>query len=218
MNLGSRSKRGLELQHAAIGRLPTYLKAALAAACTQRQTEVYRAYARRAETRTSVAFDNLLNAIWDKIHHRQNLESEEHMEWQGRAEKLYPGDQAKRDVYKGCAQIAVLGLLCTNNVLMTGNIEDTSNAAHEAFMSIYNSLTSSFGQRPQFDPREPDVTAKIFAHPLIEAEHRRQERDLFELEQAFLRSDTIPDVVETLRKRSEIEARDFLPIIDRSDM
>jgi hypothetical protein len=49
----------------------------------------------------------------------------------------------------------------------------------------------------------------------MEAEHRRQERDLFELEQAFLRPEAIPDVVDMLRKRSEIEARDFLPIIDR---
>jgi hypothetical protein len=214
MNPSSESRRGLELQHAAIDRLPIDLKAALAAACTQRQTEVYRAYTRRTGSGTSAAFDKLLNAIWDKIHHRQSLGKKEHMEWQDRAERLYPGDQAKRDVYKGCAQIAVLGLLCTNNVLMTGNTEDTSNAAHEAFMSIYNSLTSSMGQKRQFDPLGPDATVKIFAHPLIEAEHRRQERDLLEVEHALLRPDTIPDVVHTLRKRSEIEAQDFLPIID----
>jgi hypothetical protein len=208
------AKRGLELQHAAIDQLPIDLKAALAAACTQRQTEVYRAYARRTGTRASAAFDNLLNAIWEKIHHRQALGAKEHTEWQHRAERLYPGDRAKRDVYKGCAQIAVLGLLYTNNVLKTGNTEDTTYAAHEAFMSIDNSLTSPLGQKPQFDPRGPDADAKIFAHPLMEAEHRRQERDLFELEQAFLRPETIPDVVNILRKRSEIEARDFLPIIN----
>jgi hypothetical protein len=213
MNPGSQSRRGLELRHAAIDRLPTDLKAALAAACTQRQTDVYRAYARRTGTPGSAAFDKLLNAIWEKIHNRQGLGAKEHMDWENRAERLYPGDKAKRDVYKGCAQIAVLGLLCTNNVLMAGDTEDTSNAAHEAFMSIYNSLTSSFGQERQFDPREPGVIAKILAHPPFEAEHRRQERDLFELVQAVNRPDTVPSVVDGLRRRSVIEAKDFLPII-----
>ena len=48
----------------------------------------------------------------------------------------------------------------------------------------------------------------------LRTEHRRQERDLFELEQALLRPEAIPDVVATLRRRSEIDARDFLPIVD----
>jgi hypothetical protein len=218
MNPGSQSKRGLELRYAAIDRLPIDLKAALAAACTQRQTEVYRIYTRRTATPTSAAFDNLLKAIWDKIHHRRALGAKEHAEWQDRAERLYPGEQAKHDVCKGCAQIAVLALLCSNNVLMTGNTDDTRNAAHEAFMSIYNSLTSSIGQKPQIDLDAPDADARIFSHPLIEAEHCRQERDLIELEQALIRPDTIPKVVDAVRKRSEIEARDFLPLIDGPGM
>jgi hypothetical protein len=214
MNSGSQTERGLELRHAAIDRLPRDLKAALAAACTQRQTEVVRAYTSRTGTPVSIAFDNLLNAIWDKIHQRQGLRSNEHMEWEDRARRLYPGDGEKHDIYHGCTQIAVMGLLCSNNVLMTDRAEDTCNAAHEAFMSIYNFLTSPIGQKPQFDLREWDAIEKVFAHPLIETEHRRQERDLFELEQALLRPEAIPDVVATLRRRSEIDARDFLPIVD----
>jgi hypothetical protein len=215
MNSNSRFKRGLELRHAAIDRLPTDLKAALAAACTQRQTTVFRTYTRRAGIRTSAAFDNLLDAIWDRIRHRQrpDADAKEHVDWQARAETLYPGKDAKNDIYKGCAQIAVLGLLCSNDVLWTGNTASVANAAHEAFMSIYNSLTSSIGQKPQFNLREPDALEKTFAHPLIEAEHLRQERDLFDLEQALLQPDAMPDVVDILRRRSETEARDFLPIV-----
>jgi hypothetical protein len=214
MNSDSRFKRGLELRHAAIDRLPTDLKAALAAACTQRQTEVVRAYTRRTGTPVSIAFDSLLNAIWDKIHQRQGLRSNEHREWEGRARRLYPGDREKSDIYHGCAQIAVMSLLNSNSVLMTDKAEDTCNAAHEAFVSIYNFLVSSIGKKPQFDLRAPGAIEKIFAHPLIEAEHLRQERDLFELEQTLLQPDAIPNVVDTLRRRSEIDARDFLPIVD----
>jgi hypothetical protein len=213
MNSGFQFQRGLELCHAAIDRLPTDLRAALAAACTQRQAEVYRTYAMRTRSRISADFDDLLGAIWAKIHNREKLGPGEHSRWQGRAERLYPGDNAKPDIYLGCAQIAVLSLLHSNRVLATEEARDTCSSAHEAFMSIYNSLVSPIGQTPQFDLREEGALERVFEHPLIEAEHRRQERDLFEIEQASLRPSTIPDVVSALRKRSEIEARDFLPLI-----
>jgi hypothetical protein len=80
MNSDSRFKRGLELRHAAIDRLPTDLKAALAAACTQRQALVFRAYTRRTGTSASAAFDNLLYAIWERIYLRQRNETKEHAE------------------------------------------------------------------------------------------------------------------------------------------
>ena len=62
----------------------------------------------------------------------------------------------------------------------------------------------------------PEANAKVLAHPLTEAEHCRQERDLFDLEQALLRPDTMADFVNRLRKRAEIEAKIFLPIFDGS--
>jgi hypothetical protein len=70
------------------------------------------------------------------------------------------------------------------------------------------------GKKPLINRQEPVAFEKIFAHPLMEAEHFRQERDLHELQQALLQPSTIPDVVDMLRKRSEIEAREFLPLTD----
>jgi hypothetical protein len=215
MNPLPQSRRGLELHHAEIDRLPTDLKAALAAACTQRQAEVYRAYARRTRTPTSAAFDNLLNAIWEKIRCRQAHGAKEHMEWEGHAERLYPGDAAKPDVYLGRARIAVLALLHSIHVLWTHKAQDTCSAAHETFMSIYNTLTGPIGEKPQIDLNEPNAIERIFAHPLIQAEHHRQERDLHEVQQALLRPGTIPAVVDELRRRSAREAKDFVPIVER---
>lgn len=182
MNALSPSSRGLELHHDEIDRLPADLKAALAAACTQRQAEVYRAYARRTNTPTAAGFDNLLNAIWGKIQRRQDHGSKEHLQWQRRAESLYPADSPKSDIYHGNAQIAVIALLHSNNALWTRKAQDTCYAAHQSFFSIYNTLTVSLGGKPQFDVREPGVIEIVFAHPLIAAEHRRQERDLSELQ------------------------------------
>lgn len=214
MNPLPRSRRGLELHRAEIDRLPTDLKAALATACTQRHTEVYRDYARRTGAPTSAAFENLLNAIWEKIRCRQVHGAREHTEWQRRAERLYPGDAARPDFYRGRAQIAVLALLHSNNVLWTQKAQDTCSAAHETFMSIRHFLTNAIGRTPQIDLGKPDATERIFAHRLIEAEHRRQERDLHEVQQALLQPITILAVVDELRRRSEKEAQDFVPIIE----
>ena len=85
-------------------------------------------------------------------------------------------------------------------------------------MSIYNTLTGPIGEKPQIDLNEPNAIERIFAHPLIEAEHRRQERDLYEVQQALLRPNTIPAVVDELRRRSVVEAKDFVPIIEAQRM
>ena len=112
------------------------------------------------------------------------------------------------------AELAVLSLLYSNRVLVTNKAQDTMYAAHQNFVSIDNFLTSPIGKKPQLDRHKADTIAKVLAHPLTEAEHRRQERDLLELELPSPGPKMIPDAVDKLRKRAEIEANEFLPNID----
>jgi hypothetical protein len=203
---------GLELHRAKIDRLPARLKAALAAACAQRQAEVYRAYVRRTEAGNSEAFDSLLNAIWDDIRCPQASE-QERKSWELGADKLL-NQKTKSDIYGAGAEFAILSLLYSNDTLAAGKTEDAIYSANQTFNSIHNFLTSPIGKEPQFHISQADTTAKVYAHPLSQAEHRRQERDLLEVEQALLRPDTIPAVVGGLRRRSAIEAKEFIPIID----
>jgi Protein of unknown function (DUF416) len=205
-------RRGLELHPARIDRLSTGLKAALAAACAQRQAEVYRAYARRTGARSAGVFDNLLNEIWGDIQCQQASE-QEHMKRRDRGVKLVPNLKTSRDIYQAGAELAVLSLLYSSSVLMANKTQHTMYAALQSFVSIDNFLTSRIGKKPQFDRDKPDTIAKVLAHPLTEAEHRRQERDLLELERILPRPEIIEDAVAKLRKRVEIEAKDFLPII-----
>jgi uncharacterized protein YjaG (DUF416 family) len=213
MNPDVELKRGLELHSARIDQLPTCLKAALAAACAQRQADVYRVYSRRTGDGNSRAFDNLLSEIWEDIRCKQASE-QDHNKWHERGERLYPSRNAKADIYSAGAELAVLSLLHSNSVLLTGKSQGTVHAAHQTFESVDNFLTSPIGKKPQFDIDQADAIAKLLAHPLTVAEHRRQERDLLDLEEILSRPDLTPDAVDKLRKRAEIEAKDFLPIIE----
>ena len=208
------SRRGLELCATAIDRLPGCLKAALAAACAQRQGDIYRTYAMRTKDGSAEGFDNLLRTIWDNIgFHR--ISEQDHKKWDALAEALYPNQKLGSDRYKGGAEQAILSLEYSNDVLMAGKTQDTIHAAHEAFGSISHFLTSSIGQTPQFKLYQPGTREKVLAHPLTEAEHRRQERDLLDLEQILSRPDLMQDAVNKLRNRAEAEARIFLPIVDQ---
>jgi hypothetical protein len=213
MNPSMDLRRGLKLHTARIDQLPTCLKAALAAACAQRQAEVYRVYSRRTSDGHSRAFDNLLDEIWEDIRCKKASE-QDHKKWHNRGERLYPSLKAKGDIYLVGAEYAVLSLLHSNNVLLTGKSQGTLHAAHQTFESIDDFLTNPMGKKPEFDIDHADTISKVLAHPLTEAEHRRQERDLFELEQILPRPELILDAVDKLRKRAEIEASEFLPIIE----
>jgi hypothetical protein len=203
---------GLEPNRARIDLLPPRLKAALAAACAQRQAEVYHAYVRRSGAGNSEAFDNLLNAIWDDIRYPR-ASKQDRERWEACADKLLK-QKTKSDIYGAGAEFAILSLLYSNDILTTGKTQDAIHSANQTFNSIDNFLTSPIGGVPQFDETQPGTSAKVLAHPLSQAEHRRQERDLQEIERAALRPDAIPAVVDGLRRRSSVEAKDFIPIID----
>lgn len=192
--------------------MPTSLKAALATACAQRQAEVYRAYVERTGAGNSEVFDNLLGAIWNEICGPQTLQ-QDHKKLEARGYKLLR-QKTMNDIYTAGAEFAILSVLYSNDVLAFGRTQDVVYSANQAFNSIDNFLTSPIGKKPQFDINQADTNANVLSHPLTQAEHCRQEQDLFELEQALHRPATIPNVVDRMRKRSATEAKNFLPIID----
>jgi hypothetical protein len=205
---------GLKLHETAIDRLPTSLKAGLAAACTQRQAEAHRACKRRTDG-SAKEFDDLLERIWQDACSLQASE-QEHKQWRAVADKLIRSKDNKNDMYDASVQYVLLSVLYTVRVLMNGKTEDTIHAADRAFESIREFLIGSHCKTPEIDIDDPDRVQKVMAHPLTRAEHQRQERDLFEVEQAVLRGEKTPSIVERLRKRAELEAHSFIPIFERT--
>jgi hypothetical protein len=203
---------GLEPFAARVDRLPPQLKAALAAACAQRQAEVYHAYVRRTGGGSSQGFDRLLSAIWDDVRNPQASELD-HKRWEAYGNRLH-NQRHKDDIYGAAAGYAVLSLLYSNDVLVGGRTRETIFSAKKTFHSIHNFLTSPIGKKPPIDISQRGSLDQFYAHPLTQAEHRRQEQDLFDVERAALHPEMIPAVVEGLRRRSAMEAKDFLPIVE----
>jgi hypothetical protein len=208
---------GLKLHEPVIDRLPTSLKAGLAAACTQRQAEAYRVHQRRIG-RSAKEFDALLECIWRDARSPRASE-QEHKQWEAAAENLIRiknDSSIADDMYDDSVEYALLSLLYTNDVLMNGKTEYALYAANQAFESIQEYLIGSICKTPEIDFYDPNEFQKVMAHPLTRAEHQRQERDLFEVEQAVLRGEGVPSIVERLRKRAELEAHSFIPIFERA--
>jgi hypothetical protein len=156
-----------------------------------------------------------LELVWRDSASSQASE-QEHKRWEAAAEKLYHSKESKIDMYQPNVACALESLLETNDVLMNGKTAHAIHAAHHAFMSIWNFLTNPLGKKPEIDCNQAGGVQRALAHPLTKAEHRRQERDLFEVEQAILRRERTPDIVERLRRRAEAEAYSFVPIFERT--
>jgi hypothetical protein len=205
---------GLKLHKPEVNRLPISLKAALAAACTQRQAEAFRVCKRRTDG-SAKEFDDLLERIWEDARSPQ-ASQQERKRREATAEKLLQTKDNRSDMYQPNVECVLLSLLYTNDVLMRGQAEDAIYAADHAFESIWNFLTSPFCKEPEIGDAHPDEVPKVMAHSLTQAEHLRQERDLFESQQAVLRGEKISSIVERLRKRAELEAHSFIPIWERT--
>jgi hypothetical protein len=200
---------GLELHTNVLDRLPLGPKIALAAACTQRQAEVFRLYTTRTATKNSDIFDRILNSIWQdgQLSHRQLAE----YEVIGKA--LMPGQKRIHfSIYQANAECAVISLLRCIRVRMSGQTVDVILAAAQAFDSIDHFLTSPIGKTPEVDIAKPGANALVSAHPLMLAEQRRQEMDLLELQRADPKH--IAAAIDELRKRAVGDERYFLPVIE----
>jgi hypothetical protein len=87
--------------------------------------------------------------------------------------------------------------------------------AHRSFHAIWSFLPEVHSTwRTDDGFLAPDADAKFAAHPLARDEHRRQERDLNDVERMVEERCSIVDIVEHLEKRSKAEsnAEALIPI------
>jgi hypothetical protein len=206
---------GLELHADALDRLPANLKTVLAAACTQRQAEIFRIYAGRAKAKTSHTFDEILDSVWRDessraIPHRELVE----LEILGK--KLMPSNKVRHSIYQANAECAVISLLRCIRVRISGQTRDVILAAAQSFDSIDSFLTNPIGRTPEIDIAKPGADILVANHPLMLAEHQRQEKDLSELQEAATDPSDIADAIDKIRNRAVGDEKAYLPIIEES--
>lgn len=197
---------GLQLHNDELDELPAGAKMILAAACTQRHSLNYYAFAGGAGSRRSKRFDAVLDAIWRDIGYDQ-LSTEQLQKLQGRAERLMPGDEEEHP-FAGYGQLAAEALtLCVKARLQHGDSNQIWLITRRSFHSIWSSLPEIHSTwRTSEGFLVPDADARFAGHPLAQDEHWRQERDLSDVSRMLGDGCSIIDIVRDLKKWSRTEA------------
>jgi uncharacterized protein YjaG (DUF416 family) len=199
---------GLELHHQQLELLSENLKVALSAACAQRQEKMYSVFAERSKTGDLALFTRALDSMWREVLADQRSRNDFKI-LDDQVTALIPSPVARHGIYMAHAEFAVLSLAYCISARVSGNSSDVIHAARQCFESIDNFLLSPTEKTPEIDQSHPNFEAQILTHPLMQAEHLRQERDLSDVQHANV--DTMPSVIAQIRQRAEIDSKSFLP-------
>lgn len=198
---------GLQLHTDELDELPADAKMILAAACTQRHSLNYHAFAGGSGTRRSKRFDVILDAIWRDIGYNQ-LSREELDKMQVRAERLIPGDVEEcPSAHIGYGQLAAEALtLLVVAMLKHGDSNQIWLIAKRSFHSIWSFLPEVYSAWRTSDGfLALDADVRFTEHRLALEEHHRQERDLSDVKRMLDERRSVLDIVEELRNRSRRE-------------
>jgi len=201
-------KLGLELHKDELDQLPAGARMILAAACTERHSVNYHAFAGGTGSRRSKQFDAILDAIWRDIGY-DKLSTDQLEKLEFRAERLIPerGPPEPRP-YAAYAQLAAEALIISCIAArLHGDSTHVIYIAKKAFSAIWSFLPEVYSTwRTANGFLAPDAEEKFAAHPLTRDEHLRQERDLNDVKRMVRERCSIIDIVENLEKRSKAVA------------
>jgi uncharacterized protein YjaG (DUF416 family) len=199
---------------ATLDRLPATLRAAFAVACAERQFKVYVGYTERTREGDPRVLRTTLDALWqdvvDEKLTRAQLQALEKLE--KRCEALIPDPERIIDRYEQNAEDAVVATIYAATARATGESIDAARAASRAIDSLWNYLTSALDRVPLIDICHPRAVDLADAHPIMQAECRRQETDLAELTDAIRKTESLSLLIDDLRRRAQADSEEFLPI------
>lgn len=186
-----------------LGKLPTSLRVAFAAACAERQMLAYRRFESDAGRGGPDGLETALLDVWENpgaVVEKSAL-SDQIDEIMG----LIPTEGLVRHWTQTAtnAQNAGMAVVYALRARLTGEAQDAAWAARVAYEALDNVVIN--GQ--DIDVNSAEARARVVAHPLIQAELARQERDLTELQ----RDDGRPvrTKIDALRARARAEAAEF---------
>ncbi len=184
----------------AIERLPPPARAAFAAACAERLLPAYVRFARRTEKGNPVALTDILAGLWADLTGSPMSDTEVDASVEMCMQLIPQEDDGPWVPEQAAAEDAASALAYALRCRRTGSSREAAWAARCAYEAIDHYVVN----HEKVDTNIPGAEARVLAHPIIQSELARQQRDLSELHGSTISANG-------LRERSKAEASVFLP-------
>jgi uncharacterized protein YjaG (DUF416 family) len=178
-----------------------HLRAAFAAACTERMLPAYMKFAQRSSPGDGPIVRDILDDLWTQIKRgRVDLDTLSHHVQT--CELLIPHEDPSGTGY---AQDTGIALVCALKAALTGDLDDAIWPARLAWDLLDDHVIHIL----KIEVNAPGAQKAIESHPTVQAEFRRQRADMEALQVAAKNRAGAPGIIESIRRRAQDDARSF---------
>jgi hypothetical protein len=186
-------------------RLPNRLRAAFAAACAQRQIPNYVRFSKAAGQGDPDTLFGALNCLWDDLQGKSAAETQLRQQLDSCMSLLPDPEQDPLGRLAYYAEDAVSSTVYAIGARLETDIQQAIWAAQRAYNAL-DEFVGAMNPAGPFDQKEED---RIRLHSLVQAELRRQQADVAQLQKIAAGSITEREGVAELRHRAQNDARAF---------
>jgi uncharacterized protein YjaG (DUF416 family) len=183
-----------------IEELPRPDRAAFAAACAERLLPAYHKFSARSNRGDPHIVEQILTRLWTDLSGESMSDAETEAQIDACMELIPREDDGPWVAEQGAAEDAVAALTYALRCRRSGLAKEAAWAARRAYEAVDDYLIN----HENVDTNIAGAEARVLAHPLMQAELARQQRDLDELLAGTI-------TIDRLRERSRAEAAEFLP-------
>jgi uncharacterized protein len=186
-------------------RMPNRLRVAFAAACAQRQVPNYVRFTEVVGQGRPDVLIGALCCLWDDLLGRQATENDLQQQLDA-CMSLLPDEEDAHGRLAYYAEDAVSAAAYAIGARLRSDIQKVIWAAQMA----YNALDEfACAEKPDSDAIDQKEEERIFSHLLVQAELRRQQVDLAQLQKIEVGSISEREGIAEVRRRAQADAREF---------
>jgi len=182
-----------------IEQLPAQVRAAFAAACTERMLPAYARFSAKTNRGDPRILEQILTRLWKDLAGEPMSDGDLEAQIETCMELIPREDDGPWVIEQAAAEDATAALAYALRCRRSGLAKEAAWAARRA----YEALDDYAINHANIDTNIAGAEAQVLAHPLVQAELARQERDLDELRRGAV-------AINQLRERSKAEAVAFL--------
>lgn len=180
--------------------LPNYARVAFAAACAERQMAHYARVTTKSDGLDLVA--SALDSIWNELMGAPTSD-ETFRRHLADCMSAMPEPESEEAI---ATEDAIASVAYALRARLTGNSQEAAWAARSA----YDALDTYVNRRLDTNEITQEIERRILANPLIQAELKRQERDLLDLIELVRNNGDVILIIAALRERAKEAAQNFM--------